>query len=276
MNTKKKPSAKPTTKAPTKPTTKAPTKTATKPTKKPAKQQPASSTRVERRALRTGEILATALALIEEGGLAALTTTELARRNGAALGALYRFFPSRQSVIAALQADALAQLHGDLTKARDRARAVSSSSSLSAGAALWAPFIALADVWFAEQAQHPARFRLIDEILSAPDPVYDDDDARALEAGAQAVLALLSGCVDDVVDARGANAAILARRFPLVLWAGLHGVSHFQKRDRLVNDDLRAARVAGSLLVLLLKGLGATDDDLDAAFAAMAPRALRR
>ncbi len=236
----------------------------------------ARPSRAQRRALRTDEILTTALALVEEGGLAALTTAELARRNGAALGALYRFFPSRQAVVAALQAEALATLHADLEAARDVARAL----PLPRGPALWAPFIAMADVVFDEARRRPARFRLIDEVLSALDPVYDDDAAQRLERGVGAILGLMGGCVDDVVAASGHTGprpdAGLARRFPLALWAGFHGVSHFQKRDRLVDDDHRAARVAGALLVLLLQGLGASAADVDAAFVAVAPRALLR
>lgn len=245
---------------------KAPTKTAAKASSKKPK-----STRAERRALRTEEILTTAQQLIEEGGLAALTTTELARRNGAALGALYRFFPNKQAVIAALQAQAMAQLKDELTAARDRARAL----PLSSPAKLWAPIIALADVWFAEAARHPARFRLIDEILSSPQIVYADADARRLEEGAQALLGLVRSCVDDVVvGGFGGGTSAAVRRFPFALWAALHGVSHFTKRDRIVEADHRAASVAASLLVLLLKGLGAADDDLSAAFAAVGPQAL--
>jgi hypothetical protein len=51
----------------------------------------------------------------------------------------------------------------------------------------------------------------------------------------------------------------------------LHGVSHFTKRDRIVDADHRAAAVATSLVFLLLKGLGAAKADLDEAFVAVKP-----
>jgi len=239
---------------------------AKKATKKLAPQA-AKTSRAERRALRTGEILETAQQLIEEGGLAALTTTELARRNGAALGALYRFFPNKQAVVAALQAQAMAELLEELQRARDAARAL----ALPDRARLWAPIIAIADAWFAEAARHPARFRLIDEILSSPEIVYADADALRLETGAQALLNLLHSCVADVVAVVGGGDAPEARRFPFALWAALHGVSHFTKRDRIVDADHRAAAVATSLVFLLLKGLGAAKADLDEAFVAVKP-----
>ncbi len=223
--------------------------------------------------MRHEEILAIALELVAERGLAGLTTTELARRNGAALGALYRFFPSKQAVVAALQAQALSELLATLVDAVARARAL----PLPPRALLWAPFWALADAWLAERERHPARFRLIDEVLSSPDPVYADADARALEQGVQDLLAVVGACVDDVVAVLepAADPATI-RLFPFALWAALHGVSHFQKRDRILDPALHSARVASSTMLLLLRGLGAKDADLDAAWTALAPTTLAR
>ena len=254
-------------------TAKAASTTKTPTTKTPTTKAPKTS-RAERRALRTEEIRSTAWQLVEEGGLAALTTTELARRTDAALGALYRFFPGgKQEVIAALQTEAVKQLHAELSAARARAL----SAATSTAARLWGPLVALADVWFAEARQHPARYRLIDEILSSPEAVHSDDAARALEGGANALLAIVKACVDDVVAAGVVGADdVHVRRFPWALWAALHGVSHFQKRDRIVDPDVVAARVAASLVVVLLRGLGASAADVDSAFAAVAPTALVR
>jgi AcrR family transcriptional regulator len=235
--------------------------------------KPAPGRRAEHRAMRHEEILATALELVSERGLAGLTTTELARRNGAALGALYRFFPSKQAVIAALQAQAFIELQQSLVDAVARARAL----PLPKRAALWAPFIALGDTWLGERERNPARFRLIDEVLSAPDPVYDDAEARPLERGVNELLAIVRGGVDDAVAVVGPSAdPATARRFPFAMWGALHGVSHFQKRDRLVDPDFQSARVASSTIVLLLRGLGAVDADIDAAFRALAPSTLLR
>ena len=246
--------------------------------KKTTKQTTTTTTatpdrRAQHRATRHEEILGIALELVAERGLAGLTTTELARRNGAALGALYRFFPSKQAVIAALQAQAFVGLHRALVDAVVAARAL----PLPPRPRVWAPFFALADTWLGERERHPARFRLIDEVLSAPDPVYADDEARALERGVNDLLAIVQGCVDAAVAVVGPPAdAGSARRFPLAMWAALHGVSHFQKRDRLVVAEFHSARVASSSMTLLLRGLGAVDDDLDAAWAALQPSTLLR
>lgn len=229
--------------------------------------------RAEHRAMRHEEILRIALELVAERGVAGFTTTELARRNGTALGALYRFFPNKQAVIAALQTQALRGLREDLLAAVVRARAL----PVSEAARAWASFMALADTWLCERERHPARFRLIDEVLSAPAPVYSDGDARSLEAGVNDLMTIVATCVDvAVASAAVATDVGCARRFPLALWALLHGVSHLQKRDRLVAVDHQSAQVAGSGLTLLLRGLGADHVDVDVAWLALRPTTLVR
>jgi len=231
--------------------------------------------RAQRRAFRRDEILRTALDLVTEGGLDAVTTTELARRTGAALGALYRFFPSKQAVIAALQATALEELGRDLDDAATRARERATGSSETVVAI--ATIVAVADMFFAQPRLHPARFRLIDEILSKPVPVYSDDDARILESTVRPILEGVAGLVQQLCVAQGRrDDSGDAARFPLMLWGALHGMTHFIKRDRLaLPGSPQAADVAGTLLRLTILGLGATPADLARAIEVAAPAALQ-
>jgi AcrR family transcriptional regulator len=243
--------------------------------------QPASSSdlpaetqgrRARRRAFRRDEILRTALDLVTEGGLDAVTTTELARRTGAALGALYRFFPSKQAVIAALQVRALEELGADLQA--DVEAAAARAADLPDRVRALVPIVAAADTFFAQPRLHPARFRLIDEILSKPAPVYSDEEAHALEETVRPILAVVGECVSRYGAVFGGRANE-ARLLPLMLWGGLHGVSHFIKRDRLSTPSSpTSAEVAGALVRTLLLGLGATAADVDDAVSACAPRAL--
>lgn len=234
---------------------------------------PPRGRRAQRRAFRRDEILRTALELVTEGGIDAVTTTELARRTGAALGALYRFFPSKQAVIAALQVRALEDLGVDLRSAVDAAMARASGRPERVRALV--PIITAADTFFAQPRLHPARFRLIDEILSKPAPVYSDDEARLLEDTVRPILGVVGEAIaahDDVFGPRAAE----ARALPLVLWGALHGVSHFIKRDRLATPDTpTSGEVAGVLVRTLLLGVGATPAELQDAVVVCAPTALR-
>jgi hypothetical protein len=60
-----------------------------------------------------------------------------------------------------------------------------------------------------------------------------------------------------------------------VLWAGLHGVTHFIKRDRLLEPALHSPKIAGSLVRLLLRGLGASTNEITEALAAAKPETLQ-
>jgi len=226
--------------------------------------------RAQRRAFRKDEILRTALDLVTEGGLDALTTTELAKRTGAALGALYRFYPSKQAVIAALQVRALEELGVDLERAA--ARAADPVAGASPAVRALAPLVAVADTFFDLPRTNPARYRLIDELLSRPDPVYNVDDAVAMEATVRPILVRVA----ELSQALPGLAAADVGRAPIVLWGALHGVAHFLKRDRIAESDgPRAADIAGMLVRTLLLGWGARPADVDQTIALLEPKALR-
>ena len=201
-----------------------------------------------------------------------MTTTELARRTGAALGALYRFFPSKAAVIAALQQRALEQLSDELRTFVDdtRARAAEHPPRVRA----LAPIISMADTFFAQPAKEPARYRLIDEILSKPGVVYEDNDAVVAEETIRPILDTMFQFTAEFAALDGGVVDDHLRRFPIVLWGALHGTTHFIKRDRLMPPELRSGRIAGSLVRLLLRGLGASTDDVAAAVLVAQPKAI--
>ncbi|HEY2642694.1 MAG TPA: TetR/AcrR family transcriptional regulator [Galbitalea sp.] len=57
-----------------------------------------------RSAQRVAHLLDTAAALIEEGGIDGLTTSDVAARAGSSVGVIYRYFPNIQSLLRALAA----------------------------------------------------------------------------------------------------------------------------------------------------------------------------
>ncbi|MCA9555215.1 MAG: helix-turn-helix transcriptional regulator, partial [Myxococcales bacterium] len=67
--------------------------------------EPRPRTPAARREARRQAIVDEALALVTEGGFEALTLQRLAGRLGYAVGALYRYFPSKEALLAALQVD---------------------------------------------------------------------------------------------------------------------------------------------------------------------------
>src|SRR4051812_22796277 len=67
---------------------------------------PAGSRRAERRAATRDAIVAGTLSLVSEGGWAAASMHDVARRAGVATGSLYRHFPSKGDLLADVFAEA--------------------------------------------------------------------------------------------------------------------------------------------------------------------------
>lgn len=227
--------------------------------------------RAVRRQKRIAAILECAFALLEEGGLGAITTPELAKRTGSALGALYRFFPSKNAVIAAMQMQALDELYETLQRAVVTAQ--EAASAMSARGRALVSLLALSDALLSEPATHPARFRLVDELLSQPDAFFQAQEAETIESALGPLLRLAAELTQAFAsDSPNPLSDNEIERFPYVLWASIHGVTHFAKRDRLVPLPLRSRLVAGSQLRLLLLGLGAEERELDFAYRLAAPQ----
>lgn len=194
-----------------------------------------------RRARRIAELLDVAMAIVERDGVGALTMPRLAEEAGAAVGGLYRYFDSKDALLASLQVRAAEDLAAFLDE-----RLLGASEPLERIRVAFRTWAAWAD-------RSPALYRLIDASLSDPDVVLADDDARRVD---DAVRPILRRCADLLDDA--ARAAALtpgdAELRALAAWAALRGVRHLRKRDRLLPPSLHAERVGEAVLDGLLAG----------------------
>lgn len=201
--------------------------------------------RERRRAERQGLVLDTATALIEEQGPDGVTMEEIARRMGASVGGLYRYFPSRQAIFAALQIRSIQAFVAFLD-----AQICQAPSPL---ARLRAAF----DGWPAFAQAHPHDFRLLHEFLSSPRRVLDDPTAAEVDTHLQACLHRIGGLLDAAVEIGELSPGDSQVRTHL-LWAGLHGLSHFAKRDHLHPPPLQVAALRDHLFETLLTAWRAT------------------
>ncbi|MBX3471360.1 MAG: helix-turn-helix transcriptional regulator [Planctomycetes bacterium] len=230
------------------------------------------SRRDERRASRTQAVLDAAMELVRADGLEGLTIARLAGRVDAAVGALYRYFPSKEALVVALQTRALAALRLDLEGHAARVEAAARRRRLAPGAASLAAVAAVPLGYLAESRRDPARHRLIAAVLAAPAPVLGEAQALEVEQAVKPILNLAAVRLWAATE-RGAVEPGEATVRTLVLWAGVQGLTLFTHRDRLQPPPRRVRALAGELLVALLRGWGA---DLRAARAgvAVATRAL--
>ena len=203
--------------------------------------------RARTRAARTEAILDAAMAIVDDEGLDALTIARLAHALDAAVGAMYRYFPSKDALLIALQTRLIAEYGQDLRLALEAAPDV--------------PLLRLALVachyqrYFVTQR---AQARLLAQTLADPRPLVADDLAAGV---VQQVLALLGG-VSDIFRTAAARDQLVpgdAGERAIVFWATIQGVAQTHKLARLT-PVLRSDRLLVAAFESLVRGWGGTPD----------------
>ena len=206
-------------------------------------------------------ILDEAMRQVEEGGFGALSVNKLADAVDYTPGALYRYFGSKDALLAALIGRVLAEVREDLARAEAR---------LPAKASPLAHVVALVDGYRAFARREPHRFGLLAMSLAEPRILL-----RA-EAAARPVMATLLAALQPLAEALAAAARAgqladgdAAERTVLV-FAFLQGVLPLRKRSRHVPKVLDVDRLALEGTRALLVGFGAPARAVDAAVAQVA------
>ena len=197
------------------------------------------------------EVLDAALALVAEDGLEALTIGALARYLAISPSGLYRYFESKGDLVVALQLRAIAKYEHRVRQALDDETGAAPQTSKQAILRLMKVW----RTWVDAAVDIPAEHRLIDAFLSAPNPVLTEAQAIAVNQRLEVVLAILDAIHDDAVSA-GALLPGRARERTYLIWAALHGLDHFRKRDRIQPEHLRTARLFDEMILTLLQGFG--------------------
>jgi AcrR family transcriptional regulator len=172
-----------------------------------------SSGRERRRDRMRGAILAEALAILREVGVEGIGPREVARRLDYSPAALYRYFDSREEIVAALAQESMALLRERLQAAAagDRA-AVAADRGVD-------PLIAVGEAYLAFAAQEPERFRLLFSEL--PSRRRSLVELPASDSPYQVVLDVVSGAIAEGRIAREFDVESAA----FVLWSLVHGMA---------------------------------------------------
>lgn len=209
--------------------------------------------RERRREESATRILDTAQRLVADDGLEALTMQRLATELGYTVGATYRYFASKDELLAALQRRVFVALGDDLRAAIERLEArhprPGKLAALSRVAVVARVYATLAD-------RRPTDARLLGLMLADPRNVLDGEHgaanvATAIELGAIAASALAGAARE------GALADGDAAQRALVLWAALQGVAQTKKLERWGVPGLSGDALADETVRALLVGWGA-------------------
>lgn len=221
--------------------------------------------RAKRREKRTREIVDAAMQIVAEGGIDALTMPRLAEEAGAAVGALYRYFAGKDALMVALQVQALEVF----IEYMDERLEAWSPGPLDARVAALAQVLVVAQGWTHFATVNPPVFSLLDGWVSDLRHLLSDEAAAEVEAAAEPAFARLALAFGAAVQA-GALKPGSAMLRTMVLWAGLHGLSHMTKRDRVRPSELDTKKLVQEFLGASLVGWGALPEEAQAAVQAAA------
>jgi AcrR family transcriptional regulator len=217
--------------------------------------------RLERKRVERAErIVETALRLVVEEGLEALTIQRLARKMDRAVGTLYRYFPSKEALLAELQRQAIASFQDDLRAELGRIR-----GTLAAGrAASLALLLVPARLYFTLPERRPVHFRLISLMVGDPRDLLPAAEAAP---NVRWMLGLVAEILELFAAAVGCGAIEEgnALRRALLLWGGLQGTLELRKLGRFEPEPFHPEALLADLARTLLRGWGARPDEIDAA-----------
>ncbi len=199
--------------------------------------------------------------LVAEHGLDGITTHRIAAELDCAVGALYRYFSSKDGILAALQCRALAQLHASLER-RIEACSERAKQDPKAGALL--QILAAGAMYQQLGVSDPQTFRLLCTVLGDPKQLIDDADAAEVVRAADPLFASVAQLFEDAENT-GALAVGAPMARAVMYWSALQGVLQLKKLERFDPNNLATEQLAPALAVTLLRGWGAETAALEQA-----------
>jgi AcrR family transcriptional regulator len=215
---------------------------ATRPTQD---ERPATRRREATRA----RILEAATTTLLAGGLGALSLHRLAAELDFTTAALYRYFPSKDALLAEVVEGLLASIAVDLHAA-------------SAGAGL-APLSRLRAIvwrWVSLAEEDPHRFALVSQLFATPDRVFAEGShaLTAVDAMFQALAPVRSALAD--AEAAKLLEAGDAEARALILFAAVEGLLLLRKQAARAPGRFTPDALVGPALEALLRGWGAAPE----------------
>lgn len=196
------------------------------------------SRRERKRIERLAAFRGAALSLIRDDGLDGLTLPKLATEADAAVGAVYRYFPSKEALFADLQCALLTDLAGWLGTLDEKLAAETPATRVHAATRFYA----------ALPNAIGGRFDLIATAVGDPRTLVPTELAGPVVEAAGPLFAQIASLLTAAEIASPGERAV-------ILWASLHGIVQIRKLER-ATDLIDTARFSRSLVSSLLAGWG--------------------
>jgi AcrR family transcriptional regulator len=216
----------------------------------------AKTPRARRHDANVTRILDAAMDLVAEGGLSALSMGRLAEAVDYTAGALYRYFPSKDALLARMVAQVLEEAQGFLSRAE---------ALLPSGSFPLTRVFAIAHGYREFAKARPHSFGLLATSMAEPKILLPHaSDAQPVTEVVIATLELLAQALGDAVTAGQLDDGEVAER-TVCLFAMLQGLLQLHKQVRFAPTVLELDRLVFTGTRSLLLGWGAKPRAVDAA-----------
>jgi AcrR family transcriptional regulator len=227
--------------------------------------------REKRREATIERIVDTALHLLETEGFEALTIQRLAKELGYAVGALYRYFRSKDALLVALLHRIMDAVGEDMSAGLEQVEAqrreqlgaeeIIEAISLTPREGLLR-LVVVCNVYVMFAQRRRAEYGLISTLIGDPREVLATEAAAPIVRSLIRLQLMLTAVIDDAVRA-GALVPGDARERGVVLWSAMQGVLQLRKLGRFGVAGVELDRLVPIALRTLMVGWGADPTLID-------------
>lgn len=208
------------------------------------------------------------MSLLAEGGLDAVTVQELARAVDLTAGALYRYFPGKEALLAAMQRHSIEVLEQRWAEHAVDQRAAARERGVTGKAEDLASLLAAAEFYVGLASTLPHHVKLINVLLADPRNLISDDDVGRVAPAFFGLLRRLAELFDRAA-ASGALSPGSSLDRAMVYWSALQGTLQLDKLQRFDAHLFQPQRLGRQLAQTLLLGWGAGAAPLERAAVAL-------
>ncbi|MCA9520950.1 MAG: helix-turn-helix transcriptional regulator [Myxococcales bacterium] len=200
--------------------------------------------------------------LLVDEGLEALTTHRLARELDWAVGALYRYFESKDALFAALVQDVIESYGMAIRETRPIVNTLVADRSNAVGALF--RIVVIGPVFRARYLASPPRTHLMNLMLVDPRTILPEPIGKQVSDATVLVLQELGERIAAAQVLGSLRDGSVPHR-TVLFWSAIHGVMLRQRQARFEPEMMDTDRLMAEMVKTLLLGWGAPSDQLEEA-----------
>lgn len=175
---------------------------------------------------RKNQILDVARALLLEKGLQATSINQIAKRSELSVGTFYSYYKSKEELYVALQQEGLDILYALISAAVRRKRDPKGKIR------------GIAQAYLAFTEEHKNYFDIINYFLNSSSEMFFSPQLKEqVDQHGNRIVDVMAGIIDAGIRS-GHFREVPAKRYALILWGTMHGITQFRKlRNTILRED---------------------------------------